>query len=135
MTDQRTHLTELLAYYGSDVSQWPEEASQAGLDAPHNPRLAALVAEEKRFEQLLHLRTMAAVPEDLTQRIIAASYRRPQAYARGWFSEVLAEVRPAALAGMLALGFVIGFDMVTPAQHGRDPSVVQSSADDEGAIL
>jgi hypothetical protein len=36
---------------------------------------------------------------------------------------------------MLVLGFAIGFGFMTPLHHAHDAMLVQSSADDEGAIL
>jgi len=133
MTDQETRLRELLAYHGADVSQWPKEVKTLGFLALRRPNLAAIIEEEKRFEMQLHRRNEPAVPQDLAQRIIAASRMQPSSHQSA-VGELLAEVRPAALAAMMVLGFAIGFEMLPPLSHGRDIAA-QASFDDEGAIL
>jgi hypothetical protein len=136
MTDDATRLRETLAYYGSDVRQWPEEAKALGRRALERPDLAALIEKERRFEQRLLARSVPAPPQDLSQRIIAAAFARERASVpMGWFREFLAEVRPAALAAMLVLGFAIGFGMVAGSAQTRGTAFAQSPVDDEGAIL
>jgi hypothetical protein len=135
MSNDEMQLKELLAYHGADVSKWPEEARPWGLAALKRLDLQPLFKEEKRFEMLLMARRMPAPSRDLAQRIIAASFTR--VYERSHasvFSEIMAEIRPAALAAMLVLGFAIGFGMLSPALHDQQARV-QSVADDEGAIL
>ncbi len=136
MPNREIRLRELLAYYGSDIANWPETARTWGLKALEQPELAALVREEQRFEQLLLKRRVPAASPTFAERIIAASQIRSQAPGfAGWIPELLAIVRPSALAAMLVLGFTIGFGMLTSSPHGRDTTFVQSTSDDEGAIL
>ncbi len=133
MSDSQAYFRELLAVHGADVNKWPREVKHLGFEALSKPRLAALIEEEKRFEELLRLRAIPATPRDLSQRIIALSYaRRPLRIS--WFRELRAQVQPAALAAMLVIGLLIGFDMITPL-HSHSITFVQSSGDDEGAIL
>ncbi len=136
MSNDATRLRELLAYHGSDVSRWPGDAAALGKKALERPELAAIVEQEKRFEQLLLARRVPAAPHDLSRRIIAAALARPLAQASAsWFRELLAEVRPAALAATLVLGFAIGFGIVTASSQPHTSSLAQSAVDDEGAIL
>jgi len=136
MNNYESRLRELLSYYGSDLEQWPEELRPLWLRAQHNPKLASIVEEERRFEHLLRKRSFTPPSFDFAERIIAASIARPQRMeAIGWFSDLLQEVRPAALAAMLLLGFAIGFGMLTPPSSLNNTAFVRALTDDEGTIL
>lgn len=136
MSDDATRLRELLAYYGSDIRQWPEDAQALGHEALQRPESATMIEEERHFEQMMLARHIPMPSSGLSQRIITAAFACERVSASiGWFRELFADLRPAALAAMLVLGFAIGFGMVTFVSHAGNTASFAHSIDDEGAIL
>jgi hypothetical protein len=133
MPDDVKHLKELLACYGSDMDHWPHHEKAFGTRALKQPGLAALIDAERRFELVLQKRNLPG-PGDLARRIVDASHHLPQK-TNNFMSEILADVRPAAWAAMLVLGFAVGFGMTATPAHVQGSVIVQSVADDEGAVL
>ena len=137
MVSDEICLRDLLASYGADITHWPEEMKPFGMKALENLELAVLIEKEREFEKLLQIR---ALPQDelngLEQRIIASSYidARKSALA-SYIQDFFAEIKPAALAAMLVLGFAIGFGIVASTSQNHNTTMVQSVSDDEGAIL
>jgi hypothetical protein len=134
--ENETEFLEHLACHGSDVQKWPEPARTLGAVLQEYPEAGALIEDEKRFERMLHERYVAPARPQLAQRIIAASIAADSAAQNTWQpSELLVAVRPATLAAMLVLSFVVGFGAFAPSPRAESTASMQSYIDEDGAIL
>jgi len=107
---------ECLDLYGADLEHWPAERrreAQAALQDSED--LRRLLEQELRFEAEL-AQDFPEAPSGLAQRILAAAAvtrqepgpHEAQAAPLSWFREFLRPKPALVLAGLLALGFLLG---------------------------
>jgi len=131
-TDNITLLREYLALYGSELRTWPDAARHFWAGARRHPECAALMEAERRFERLLADRQLQLPEGGLAERIILAAQPRPP--EASWAT---AQQRPAAIAACLALGFLLGFGVLSSTPSPLPPSQQTLSvalADDMGTL-
>jgi len=136
MKENETNIRKCLARYGAQVRAWPQELQALGHKAEKMPEFAVLFEDEKRFERLLQYSSVPPFRSDLAQRIIAAACTKAQfTETSGWLYDGITQIRPAALAAMVILGFIVGFGALAPNFQSYKQISLQSYSDDEGAIL
>ncbi|MDL1870960.1 DUF3379 domain-containing protein [Deltaproteobacteria bacterium PRO3] len=115
---------ECLDLYGADLERWPADRRSEAQAALHESEdLRRLLEQERRFEAQL-AQDLPATPPGLAQRILAAAAvtrqepgpREAQAAPLARFREFLRPKPALILAGLLALGFLLG---AFEAERGR----------------
>jgi hypothetical protein len=149
MTMNPKQFEKNLLLYGANVSMWPEEIRQAGLQAIETSSdCRALLAEEERFEQVLKTRTYEEQNNDLAKRIIFAAQPKKKTvwiHFVGFFSELVREFnlpRPVftalyvSLILVLIVGFAIGFSNTNGSGSMEwTQTDLQAFLYDEGEVL
>jgi hypothetical protein len=144
MTMNHRHFKEHLLLYGSDLSAWPEETREEAREALLNSSdLQELVAEHRRFEEILRGRTYEEPTLGLAERIISASEfgrKAESSSIRAFFSELFAgfTLRSWAVtaAASLLLGFAIGLsNPVGSALSNQEEISLQEFLYYEGEVL
>lgn len=123
MTPER--FEALTAAYGADPRRWPEDERDAALAFAAGPRAQAILARERRLDDLLDRALAPRATPQMVGRFAATPRRERVGFA----------AQAAALAAAALLGLFVGWSAPTPAEQLNDDDpwdVVMLDAWDEG---
>jgi hypothetical protein len=148
MTLTLARLQHLLDVHGGDLARWPQaQRSAAERLVAVDPAAAAALARAREFDSLIVRDPLPANAADAARIMHVIETRRlpPQRRRflwRRWPTELLdldfapAWPRLAALAGIAAVGFVIGLtDLAGPLAPGGDEGATVVADSDLGAVV
>lgn len=110
----------LLEAYGANPAQWPREDAPLFETLKSDPLFAAARDEAAELDELLAVSPNAAADDALKTRILADFPVRGavrSAGGAGWFRSFRRLAPASALAGLSALGFVLGASTVSVASQ------------------